>query len=48
MILISTIGLASVMQTGAGKTTVVPMRYAEEGQAGRGWMARAAKVQGRG
>jgi integrase len=42
------IDLASVMQAGRWKTTVMPMRYGEEVQAGRGGMARAAKAQGRG
>jgi integrase len=41
------IDLASVMQAGRWKTTVMPMRYGEEVQAGRGGMARAAKAQGR-
>jgi integrase len=41
------IDLASVMQAGRWKTTVMPMRYGEEVQAGRGGMARAAKTQGR-
>jgi integrase len=41
------IDLASVMQAGRWKTTVMPMRYGEEVQAGRGGMARAAKEQGR-
>ncbi len=42
------IDLASVMQAGRWKTTVMPMRYGEEVQAGRGGMARTAKAQGRG
>jgi integrase len=42
------IDLASVMQAGRWKTTVMPMRYGEDVQAGRGGMARAAKAQGRG
>jgi integrase len=42
------IDLASVMQAGRWKTTVMPMRYGEEVQAGRGGMARMAKAQGRG
>ena len=41
------IDLASVMQAGRWKTTVMPMRYGEEVQAGRGGMARTAKAQGR-
>ena len=41
------IDLASVMQAGRWKTTVMPMRYGEEIQAGRGGMARTAKAQGR-
>jgi hypothetical protein len=41
------IDLASVMQAGRWKTTVMPMRYGEEVQAGRGGMARVAKAQGR-
>jgi integrase len=41
------IDLASVMQAGRWKTTVMPMRYGEEVQAGRGGMARAAKAHGR-
>jgi len=41
------IDLASVMQTGRWKTTVMPMRYGEKVQAGKGGMARAAKAQGR-
>jgi hypothetical protein len=41
------IDLASVMQTGRWKTTVMPMRYGEEVQAARGGMARTAKAQGR-
>jgi hypothetical protein len=41
------IDLASVMQAGRWKTTVMPMRYGQEVQAGRGGMARAAKAQGR-
>jgi hypothetical protein len=42
------IDLASVMQAGRWKTTVMPMRYGEEVQAGRGGMARMAKAQGPG
>ncbi len=42
------IDLASVMQAGRWKTTVMPMRYAEVVQPRRGGMARAAKAQGRG
>ncbi len=42
------IDLASVMQAGRWKTTVMPMRYGEAVQAGRGGMARTAKAQGRG
>jgi integrase len=41
------IDLASVMQAGRWKTTVMPMRYGEAIQAGRGGMARMAKAQGR-
>jgi integrase len=41
------IDLASVMQAGRWKTTVMPMRYGEEVQAGRGGMARTANAQGR-
>ena len=41
------IDLASVMQAGRWKTTVMPMRYGEAVQAGRGGMARTAKAQGR-
>jgi integrase len=41
------IDLASVMQAGRWKTTVMPMRYGEEVQAGRGGMARTATAQGR-
>jgi integrase len=41
------IDLASVMQAGRWKTTVMPMRYGEEVQAGRGGIARMAKAQGR-
>ena len=41
------IDLASVMQAGRWKTTVMPMRYGEEVQVGRGGMARTAKAQGR-
>jgi integrase len=41
------IDLASVMQAGRWRTTVMPMRYGEEVQAGRGGMARTAKAQGR-
>jgi integrase len=41
------IDLASVMQAGRWKTTVMPMRYGEEVQAGRGGMARTAQAQGR-
>jgi integrase len=41
------IDLASVMQAGRWKTTVMPMRYGEEVQAGCGGMARTAKAQGR-
>jgi integrase len=41
------IDLASVMQAGRWKTTVMPMRYGEEVQAGRGGIARTAKAQGR-
>jgi integrase len=41
------IDLASVMQAGRWKTTVMPMRYGEEVQTGRGGMARTAKAQGR-
>ena len=41
------IDLASVMQAGRWKTTVMPMRYGEEVQAARGGMARTAKAQGR-
>jgi integrase len=41
------IDLASVMQAGRWKTTVMPMRYGEGVQAGRGGMARTAKAQGR-
>jgi integrase len=41
------IDLASVMQAGRWKTTVMPMRYGEEVQAGLGGMARTAKAQGR-
>ncbi len=41
------IDLASVMQAGRWKTTVMPMRYGEEVHAGRGGMARTAKAQGR-
>jgi hypothetical protein len=41
------IDLASVMQAGRWKTAVMPMRYGEEVQAGRGGIARTAKAQGR-
>jgi integrase len=41
------IDLASVMQAGRWKSTVMPMRYGEEILAGRGAMARAAQAQGR-
>ena len=41
------IDLASVMQSGRWKTTVMPMRYGEKVQAGRGGMARTARAQGR-
>jgi len=41
------IDLASVMQAGRWKTTVMPMRYGEHVMAARGGMARAAKAQGR-
>ena len=41
------IDLVSVMQAGRWKTTVMPMRYGEEVQAGLGGMARTAKAQGR-
>jgi hypothetical protein len=41
------IDLASVMQAGRWRTTMMPMRYGEEVQSGRGGMARAAKAQGR-
>lgn len=40
------IDLASVMRAGRWKTTVMPMRYEEKVQAGRGGMARTAKAQG--
>jgi integrase len=39
--------LPSVMQAGRWKDTRMPMRYGEKVLAGRGAMARAAKVQGR-
>jgi integrase len=38
---------ASVMQSGRWKTTVMPMRYGEQVQAGKGGMARTAKAPGR-
>jgi integrase len=41
------IDLASVMQAGRWKSTFMPMRYGETVLAGRGGMARAAKIQGR-
>jgi hypothetical protein len=41
------IDLASAMQAARWKTTLMPMRYGEEVQAGRGGMARTAKAQGR-
>ena len=41
------IDLASVMQAGRWKSTVMPMRYGEEFLAARGGMARAAEKQGR-
>lgn len=41
------IDLASVMQAGRWKSTVMPMRYGEEVLAARGGMARAAEKQGR-
>jgi integrase len=41
------IDLASVMQAGRWKSTVMPMRYGEPVLAARGGMARAAAVQGR-
>lgn len=41
------IDLASVMQSGRWKAAVMPMRYGEAVQAGRGGMARVAKAQGR-
>ena len=41
------IDLASVMQAGRWKTTVMPMRYGEEVQAAKGGMARTAMAQGR-
>jgi hypothetical protein len=46
-ILALNIDLASVMQAGRWKTTVMPMRYGEAVQAGRSGMARTAKAQGR-
>ncbi len=46
-ILALNIDLASVMQAGRWKTTVMPMRYGEQVQAGRGGMARVATAQGR-
>ncbi len=41
------IDLASVMQAGRWKSTVMPMRYGEDVLAARGGMARAARAQGR-
>ena len=41
------IDLASVMQAGRWKSTVMPMRYVEEVLAARGGIARAAEKQGR-
>jgi len=41
------IDLASVMQAGHWKSTLMPMRYGEEVLAARGGMARAAQAQGR-
>ena len=41
------IDLASVMQAGRWKSTVMPIRYGEEVLAARGGMARAAEKQGR-
>jgi site-specific recombinase XerD len=42
------IDLASIMQAGRWKSSRMPMRYGERVIAGRGGMARAAEVQGRG
>ena len=41
------IDLASVMQAGRWRSTVMPMRYGEGVLAARGGMARAAQAQGR-
>lgn len=41
------IDLASVMQAGRWKSTVMPMRYGDRVLAARGGMARAARAQGR-
>jgi hypothetical protein len=40
------IDLASGMQAGRWKATVMPIRHGEEVHAGRGGMARAAKAHG--